>query len=144
MGSRLTLVASVAVLVALAGCTAKPQASAPDNASPASALKPIVSVKELMENIIDPQADYIFDAVAVDVGEHGTVETKPTSDDDWTKVQRGAIVLAEATNLLKMPRAMAPVGDQNNSGGASAPELSPAQILAKVEKDRALWNSHAD
>jgi hypothetical protein len=125
---------------AMAGCNSRAAAT---NAVPAD-IKPIVSVKELMENIIDPQADFVFDAVGVDIGTQGVVDTKPTTDDDWTKVQRGAVILAEATNLLKMPRRIAPPGDKNKSAGASAPELSPEQIQEKVDADRALWNSHAD
>jgi len=125
--------------IPIGGC--KPQATA---TQASTGIEPIVSVKELMENIIDPQADFVFDAVAVDIGTQGAVETKPTTDEDWIKVQRGAVILAEATNLLKMPRRIAPSGDTNNSSGANAPELSPEQIQAKVDADRTLWNSHAD
>src|SRR5262245_43342317 len=115
-----------ATLLPIAGCNSRAAAT---NAVP-SEIRPIVSVKELMENIVDPPADFVFDAVGVDVGTQGAVETKPTTDDDWTKVQRGAVILAEASNLLKMPRRIAPPGDRNNSSGPSAPELSPEEIQA--------------
>ena len=121
-------------------CTASkpaPAAAQPD-------LKPIVSVKELMENIIDPIADYVFDAVGTDVTAKGVVETKPVTDEDWAKVRQGAVTLAEGTNLLKMPRRVAPPGDKNNSGGKDATELSPEQIQAKIDQDRGLWNRYAD
>jgi hypothetical protein len=72
------------------------------------------------------------------------VETKPVTDEDWAKVRQGAVTLAEGTNLLKMPRPVAPPGDTNNSGGPNAPELSPEQIQTKIDQDRALWNKHAD
>jgi hypothetical protein len=107
-------------------------------------LKPLFSVKELMEHVIDPQADFIFDAVAVDINERGISETKPTSDDDWTKVQRAAVVLAEGTNLLKIPRPVAPEGETTESRGPGKPELSPDQIQARLDQDRSLWNSHLD
>ena len=112
--------------------------------APVADPKAMVSVKELMENIIDPQADFVFDAVAVDVTEKGTTEIRPTSDDDWLKVQRGAMTLLEASNLLKMPRRIAPPDDRSPTGGPGAPELSPTEIQAKVDKDRASWNTHAD
>jgi hypothetical protein len=124
--------------VASQQCASKP---AP---APQPDLAPIVSIKELMENIIDPIADNIFDAVGTDVSEKGVVETKPTSDDDWAKVRQGAVTLAEGSNLLKMPRAVAPPGDKNNSAGPNAPELSPEAIQAKIDGDRALWNKHAN
>ena len=122
---------------------AKPEPAA-EAATVPTDLTPLVSVKELMQNIIDPQADYIFDAVAVDIGEHGVVETKPTSDEDWLKVQRAAILLAESTNLLKMPRRVAPEGDKNELSGPGQPELAPEQIQAKLDHDRHLWNTHVD
>jgi cytochrome c556 len=126
--------------VASQQCTSK--AAAP--AAVPSDVAPIVSIKELMENIIDPIADNIFDAVGTDATVKGIVETKPTTDDDWAKVRIGAVTLAEGTNLLKMPRRVAPPGDKNNSNGPNAPELSPEQIQAKIDGNRALWNSHAD
>jgi hypothetical protein len=103
-------------------------------------------VKELMEHIIDPTADWIFDAAVVDVTAKGSVETKPITDDDWLRVERGALLLAEASNLLKMPRAMVPPGspEPQHEPGKPAPELAPAEIQAKIDQDRALWNKHAD
>ena len=55
-----------------------------------------------MEHIIDPTADWVFDAAVVDVTAKGVVETKPLTDDDWLKVERGGLLLAESMNLLKM------------------------------------------
>ena len=137
--ARLMIAAALLFLSAVASqrCTSKPAPAQSD-------LKPLVSIKELMENIIDPIADNIFDAVGTDVSETGTVDTKPTTDDDWAKVRQGAVTLAEGSNLLKMPRRVAPPGDKNNSTGPNAPELSPEQIQAKIDGDRALWNKHAD
>ena len=140
---RLGVASSVLLLAISTSQCGKPEPAA-EAASVASDLKPIFSVKELMENIIDPQADFIFDAVAVDIGEHGVVETKPTSEDDWLKVQRATVLLAESTNLLKMPRRVAPEGDKNELSGPGQPELAPEQIQAKLDRDRQLWNSHVD
>ena len=101
-----------------------------------------------MEHIIDPTADWVFDAAVVDVTAKGIVETKPLTDDDWLKVERGGLLLAEATNLLKMPRKMAPPSDkvQENQPRkeGSEPELPPEQIEAKVDQDRSLWYKYAD
>ena len=105
---------------------------------------PFVSIKELMENVIDPIADNIFDAVTFDLTPTGVVETKPVTDEDWAKVRQAAVTLLEGTNLLKIPRRVAPPGDKNNSEGPNAPELSPEQMQGKIDQDRALWNSHAD
>ena len=145
MSSRPLRVMGAAALLFVSAATAqycsKP-AAAP--ATPALEVKAVVSVKELMENIIDPIADNVFDAVGSDVSAKGIVEIKPTTDEDWAKVRIGAVTLAEGTNLLKIPRRIAPPGDKNNSGGPNAPELSPEDIQAKVDGDRALWNKNAD
>jgi hypothetical protein len=140
---RLAAAAGLLLLDALtlARCSSKPT---PAPAAMQLDLTPIVSIKELMENVIDPIADNIFDAVGTDVTEKGVVDTKPTTDEDWAKVRQGAVTLAEGSNLLKMRRAVAPPGDKNNSGGPNAPELSPDQIQAKIDQDRALWNKHAE
>lgn len=107
-------------------------------------LKPVVSVKELMRDQIDPLADNIFAAVGTSVTTEGVTEIAPRTDDDWAKVRIGAVVLAEAANLLKIPRPFAPPGDVNDSVGPNAPELSPDAIKAKVDADKPLWNTSAE
>lgn len=122
-------------------------AAAPAKPSPPpleTALSPTLTMKELMEHIIDPTADWVFDAAVVDVTAKGVVETKPLSDEDWLKVERGGLLLAESTNLLKMPRRMAPPSPENKPNKGAEPELSPEQIQAKIDQDRALWNKYAD
>jgi cytochrome c556 len=139
---RLQLKAVITIGVLLIGglaasqCRSKPAVD--------SDIKPLVSIKELMENMIDPIADNVFDAVGTDITATGVVDTKPKTDEDWAKVRQGAVTLAEGTNLLKMPRPVAPPGDKNNSNGPNAPELSPEAIQAKIDGDRALWNKHAN
>jgi hypothetical protein len=109
-----------------------------------SSLAPTLSVKELMEHVIDPTADWIFDAAVIDITHKGVTETKPLSDEDWLKVERGGYLLAESTNLLKIPRRMVPPEEEGKPHQPGEPELPPEQIQAKIEKDRALWYTYAD
>jgi cytochrome c556 len=104
-------------------------------------LKPVVSVKELMRDMLDPASDNIFDAVKIVYTTNGTVETVPKTEQDWDKIRIGAVTLAEGVYLLKIPRPFTPPGDENNSKGPEATELSPAQIKAKLEADPVLWNA---
>jgi hypothetical protein len=137
--SRACAIALTAAIAA-AGCSGARDTTPP---APAQAvLAPVLSVKELMQHIVDPQADYVFDAVGSDISHDRVVDIAPTTDDDWTKIERGAYVLAESSNLLKMPRKMAPDGAANVEPGG--PELTPAEIEAKVNANPALWASHAD
>jgi hypothetical protein len=104
-------------------------------------LKPIVSVKELMRDMIDPASDFVFDSVGTVITKRGRVETEPRTDADWEKIRIGAVTMAEGVYLLKVPRPFAPPGDENNSTGPEPEELSPAQIKAKLEADPVLWNA---
>lgn len=139
-----------AALLALALASAcRPAPTPPANSAPAPAtpqvlwgdMKPVVSVKEVMRDVLDPASDYIFDAVKIVTTKKGTVETLPKTDEDWQKLRIGATTIAEGVYLLKIPRPFAPAGDENNSTGPDATELSPAQIKAKLEKDPVLWNA---
>jgi hypothetical protein len=132
-------------------CSSKPERTAstapqPSGSTPPRAelwgdLKPVVSVKELMRDMIDPASDFIFDAVKVVMSAHGTVETVPRTEKDWEKIRIGAVTIAEGVYLLKIPRPFAPPGDENNSSGPEPTELSPAQIKAKLDADPVLWNA---
>ena len=134
-----------------ASCSSQPSRSSsppqlPTPVSPASAplwgdLTPVVSVKELMRDMLDPASDYIFDSVSVVSNKNGTIERVPKTDEDWEKIRIGAVTIAEGVYLLKIPRPFTPAGDENNSQGPDAMELSPAQIKAKLEKDPVLWNA---
>jgi hypothetical protein len=105
-------------------------------------LTPVVSVKELMRDMIDPASDYVFDSVGTVISPNGgIVERQPKTDEDWEKIRIGAVTLAEGVYLLKIPRPFAPPGDENNSTGPEPEELSPAQIKAKLEADPVLWNA---
>jgi hypothetical protein len=134
------------VLLVLAVLTTACSSSKPTPVPPATAqlwgeLKPVVSVKELMRDMIDPASDYVFDAVKTVVTKAGVAEKEPKTDEDWEKIRIGAVTLAEGIYLLKIPRPFAPAGDENASSGADATELSPAQIKAKLEADPVLWNA---
>jgi hypothetical protein len=134
------------VIAACSSSSSKPPAS---SSAPAPAavpalwgdMKPVVSVKELMRDMIDPASDYIFDAVKIVTTKNGTVESVPKTDEDWAKLRIGATTMAEGIYLLKVPRSFTPPGDENSSTGPDATELSPAQIRAKLEKDPVLWNA---
>jgi hypothetical protein len=136
---------SVCVLtlaVSAAACSApKPAATAEHAPELWGDLTPVVSVKELMRDMLDPAADNIFESVKIVITKAGRVETVPKTDEDWERIRIGAVTLAEGVYLLKIPRPFAPPGDENNSKGPNPPELSPAQIKAKLEADPVLWNA---
>jgi len=144
---RVAAAALVVVGCAMAACSSPAPSSAAAKAPEAPSpklwgdMKPVVSVKELMRDMLDPASDFIFDAVKIVYTKAGAIETTPKTDADWDRIRVGAVTLAEGIYLLKVPRPFAPPGDVNNSVGPNAPELSPAQIQAKLEADPVLWNA---
>lgn len=152
---RLTVCASCVTIVLALGCSnssaPKPE---PAKESPAidplkpqvlwGEMKPVVSVKELMKYTIDPVSDNIFNAVGSELTKNGMVDREPKTDEDWEKIQSGAVSLAEAIYLLKVPREFTPPGDLNNSTGPDAVELSPEAIKAKVLRDPVEWNARIE
>ena len=139
---RAICAAVLAVAWCTSGCSSPNRTPAPP---PASALwgelKPVVSVKELMRDMLDPASDNIFEAVKIVSTAEGTAETMPRTEQDWAKIRMGAVTLAEGVYLLKIPRPFAPDGDVNNSTGPEPTELSPTQIKVKLEADPVLWNA---
>jgi len=139
------------LLGAIAGCSSSKPTSTPAHTTAASQaaplwgdLKPVVSVKELMKYMIDPVADNIFNAVSTSVTKHGVVDVEPKTEEDWDKIRIGAVSLAESADLLRIRRPFTPPGDENDSTGPDAVELSPAQITAKVERDPVEWNARVE
>src|SRR5262245_45579567 len=61
------------------------------------------TIKDIMDSMVDPNADYIWESVETVVSAKGVEEKMPRTDEEWKEVRRHAIALAEATNLLRMP-----------------------------------------
>jgi hypothetical protein len=104
-------------------------------------LTPVVSVKELMADLIDPASDDVFNAVSTTIGAKGIVEVEPRTDEDWARVRSGAVTLAEGISLLKIPRSIAPPADRTAPPDPDNAEMPPEQIRAKILADPVLWNA---
>jgi mono/diheme cytochrome c family protein len=81
-------------LLLLAGC------GAPPPPPPAPPYTNTLAVKQVMEWVIDPAADVIWDSVKSVITEKGTQEIAPKTDADWDKVRDAAATLMEAGNAL--------------------------------------------
>lgn len=93
-----------AFALALAGVACSPPAGRP--AEPVVQPPPLeaeASVQELMDAVVDPAADDIWDAVATTVTRKGTEEHQPRTPEQWLAVRRRVITLLESTNLLVVP-----------------------------------------
>lgn len=120
------LFACCAVAAAAAGACSS-RSSPQEKPSP---FEPTASILELMDSVVDPSADAIWESVASITNEAGFVERQPHTDEEWHEVRRRAITLAEATNLLVMDgRRVA----QGYVAARGAGELDSAQVQKLID-----------
>ena len=123
----------VAFVAALAGACSTPP--------PATEFRPTSTVKEIMDSVIDPAADGLWEAVEVVVTLESKVEKRPRTDDDWQALRRHAISLAEAGNLLLIPgRSVAKPGEKAEDASV---DLHPEEIEALILENPSAWNERA-
>ena len=116
-------------------------AAACQTRQPEPEYRPFATIKDLMDSLVDPSGDFLFDSVATIVSAAGTEERAPHTDEEWTNVRRAAIRVIEATNLLIMPgRHVARPGEKSENPDV---ELGPEQIEALINKDRAKFTALA-
>jgi hypothetical protein len=100
----------------------------------ASVFRPTGTIKDIMDSMVDPSADILWESVATIVSAAGTEERRPKTDEDWANVRRAAIRLIEGPNLLVMDgRHVAKPGEKSENPGI---ELEPQQMEDLINKDR--------
>jgi hypothetical protein len=135
------LCAAGGTLLLAAACSA-PKSEGPAAAtgvSPApigaSEFRPTATIKDIMDSVVDPSSDFLWESVATIVTKAGTEERRPRTPEQWKEVRRRAIALIEGTNLLIMDgRLVAHKGEQSENPGI---ELGPDEIKAVIDSDRA-------
>ena len=101
------------------------------------ALRPTATVKDIMDSVVDPSADYLWDSVATIVSAAGVEERAPKTDKEWADVRKQAVQLVEATNLLIMEgRRVAKPGEKAENPDV---ELGPEEIETLINGDRQAW-----
>src|SRR5262245_5958112 len=94
MHKKLMLIVSALIL---AGSTAKP--------APAPTAAPVhitARINDLMDSMIDPSGDFVFESVAEIADEKGIRQKAPRTDEEWKEVRKRAFVLLEGMNLVMM------------------------------------------
>ena len=123
-------------LLAGAGCS---------RSQPAQPVEPALlspaTIKDIMDSMIDPSADFLFESVATIGDDQGIREIAPQTGEEWREVRRRAMVLLEAPNLLIMPGRV--VAGPNDNAQNAAMELEPAQIQALIDADRPAFITYA-
>jgi hypothetical protein len=131
-GAAVVVLAAAAVL---AGCAAP----APETPPPADApYRPVASIREVMNSVIDPSIDVVWNSVATVIDDGRMTDRAPSTDEDWAEVRRHALIVSEAANLLLMHgRPVAPPGAPSLAPGV---ELEPEEIRKLIDENRDGWN----
>lgn len=131
--TRLAACSAALLLLAAVGCAAD---------TGHANYRPTATIKDIMDSLVDPSADVIWESVAEIVTETGTEMRRPRTDDEWKSVRRAAVRIAEATNLLQMTgRSVARPGEKSENPGI---ELGPEAVNALIQADRPAFMTHAD
>jgi hypothetical protein len=128
--------AGAALLVTSACSAPKPEPPAASAVKPnvAAEFRTTATIKDIMDSIIDPSADYLWDSVATIVTRKGVEEKRPRTPEEWKEVRRRAIAMIEGTNLLIMDgRKVAHPGEKSENPGI---ELGPEEIQMLIDADR--------
>lgn len=119
----------------LAGCAAPAREQPPPPAD--SPYRPVATIREVMNSVIDPSVDEVWNAVASVVDQKGLTDRSPIKDEEWAEVRRHALIVSEAANLLLMRgRPVAPPGAPSLAPGV---ELTPEEIRALIDKNPEGW-----
>ena len=131
-----------ALLALTCSCASQqPQADQKQSAAAQPEYRTTATVKDIMDALVDPGSDYIWDSVETTVSAKGVEEKAPHTDEEWKQVRNHAIMLLEATNLLQMPgRHVAQAGEKADDPKV---ELAPDQIETLINNDRAAWIKYA-
>src|SRR5262249_41828819 len=100
-----------------------------------------LSIKDVMESMIDTSADTLWGAAGTIIDKQGTQDLSPKTPEQWLDVRRAAVRIIEGANLLMMPgREAAPAGTKSEAPGV---ELEPPEITALIKKKRKSFDTFA-
>jgi hypothetical protein len=98
-----------------------------------------ITIAELMEAVVMPDADIVWNAVRYSSGADGDEMLGPATEEEWLNLRHGALALAEVANNLIIPGRAANVP----AAAANEGELAPADIDSLIAQNRAAWIAYA-
>ncbi|MDP9066488.1 MAG: hypothetical protein M3O06_11560 [Pseudomonadota bacterium] len=128
--------AMLAAALGVAACVPRlPTAST----TPGAPDRRVATVRDLMEQQVDPSADALWDAVAYIARKGGAEDRQPRTESEWQLIRTRAVTLIEAADLLARPG--------RRVGGRDVPpapgELSTAEIERRIVTSPAVFAQFA-
>jgi len=131
------MVFAIVASLAAVSCTeteAPPEPAAEQNSGE---FLPDATVREIMESMMSPAAEAIWDSVAFVSTEEYTIDAKPETAEDWQQLRRQAVTMAEAANALLIPGRR--IGSSGEPADDPEHELSPDEMQTMIDNNRAAW-----
>lgn len=138
----------IAILFLLASCSDSPQTQTSSNLQFENSnsgnqtviyeeFSTTLTIRDVMNTLIDPNADALWSAVRYEIDENGTREFLPEDEEDWETLRRQAIAIIEGANALMIPgRLVAPPGSTTEFPDF---EYLPEEVETKLLEDRQAW-----
>lgn len=122
----------LAILIAATSLVACDKPPSPESPS----FKLTAGIQDIMADMIEPSAEFLWESVSSTVTEQGVEEKQPRTDEEWNEVRRHAIILAESANLLLIEgRHVAREGKQLDDHGTPG-NLTLEQVEQAIATDR--------
>jgi hypothetical protein len=139
-----TSVLIVAATGLLAACSKAPPSTPPEAAPGPStaAIKTVAGVQDIMNYMVDPAADFLWESVSTTETAEGVDEKQPRTDEEWREVHKHAILLTEGANLLLIDRHVVGEGRSLEDHGTPG-NLTAAESEDAIRKDRQTFISFA-
>ena len=139
--------AALGLLGTIAACSPAPEQSAAVAVTPVatSASAPpattrfntVATIRDVMNTLIDPSADVLWNAVRFEMDAGGSREMRPETDEQWQVLREHAVAIIEGGNSLMIPgRRVAPEG-----ATTEFPEYEyvPDEVDQKLQEDWQSW-----
>ncbi|HWK52798.1 MAG TPA: hypothetical protein VNR18_00375, partial [Hyphomicrobiales bacterium] len=95
------------------------------------------TIRDVMNTLIDPSADALWEAVRFEVDEDGEHDFSPQTEEEWQALRYEAVSIIEGGNALMLPdRHVAPPGATTEFPEY---EFIPEEVEAKLREDRQSW-----
>lgn len=97
--------------------------------------RPTATIQDIMDAMVDPSADFIWESVAHYSTPTGTEDKQPKTDQDWENLRLATIRLVEGTNLLLIPGRKVAVSGKELDREETASE-APEDIQKHLDSTR--------
>lgn len=139
---RVALAIALAALVLLGACQGgERHGLAGSGAASLPPFKPVASVHQLMHDVVYPNAEIVWESVGTIISYEGTEEIYPRNDQEWEAVERSALTLTEAGNLLMIEGRAKDTGDWMERSRALVDAASVALEAARNKDAAAVFDS---